>query len=508
MRFLTLLCITFSLFYTHSSHALETDENISLPSLTLEYKENIHLSETLKIDTSEIKNVLQQDSWENTLDFQWDIKWRSSRNGLLLEEKFDTPWVKEVTLSIYENSKNDSKLLFHSQIEVFVYEKSIGLAVSDTIWSEKIQDTIARAKEKWILIVLLFTSKEKNIPDISINEIFSNFRKEYIWYGDYMSFWGEKEFLFSCISKINQEQDSFTKKSPWEKIVLLSEFNTDILKSYLSNLVADKPAIKEILLLEESLIYQVEKHPSSFEELKSSLKQNQFHFQELSTKEVISPVFFLSRFINNLSHSGVTTSDIYMILMIPLLLTLTSFIKHFVGFSPIGISLPLFCSLLCFKLWVLFFIVLFLITFCINLWLSYTIGRYNLLYTPKLIFLSLINLLIFILFFNFWQEYLGIRLSPSDSLYIVLYIVLAEKFIHLVISKEFREYKKNIYATFFIWILWYFILTFESLRVFLLAYPEIIILFVPINFMIWRFTWLRITEYLRFKEVIKNIEEE
>jgi hypothetical protein len=25
--------------------------------------------------------------------------------------------------------------------------------------------------------------------------------------------------------------------------------------------------------------------------------------------------------------------------------------------------------------------------------------------------------------------------------------------------------------------------------------------------MIWRFTWLRITEYFRFKEIIKNIEE-
>jgi hypothetical protein len=33
------------------------------------------------------------------------------------------------------------------------------------------------------------------------------------------------------------------------------------------------------------------------------------------------------------------------------------------------------------------------------------------------------------------------------------------------------------------------------------------LLLIPLNFIVWKFTWLRVTEYFRFREVIKSIEE-
>jgi len=51
------------------------------------------------------------------------------------------------------------------------------------------------------------------------------------------------------------------------------------------------------------------------------------------------------------------------------------------------------------------------------------------------------------------------------------------------------------------------VLEIAALQVFILAYPELIIICAPLSFLIGRFTGLRVTEYLRFKEIIKNIEE-
>jgi hypothetical protein len=45
------------------------------------------------------------------------------------------------------------------------------------------------------------------------------------------------------------------------------------------------------------------------------------------------------------------------------------------------------------------------------------------------------------------------------------------------------------------------------IKTIILTYPELLILIIPISFLIWRFTWLRVTEYFRFKELIKSIEE-
>jgi hypothetical protein len=29
-----------------------------------------------------------------------------------------------------------------------------------------------------------------------------------------------------------------------------------------------------------------------------------------------------------------------------------------------------------------------------------------------------------------------------------------------------------------------------------------------LNFLIWKFSWLRVTEYFRFREIIQSVEEE
>lgn len=90
---------------------------------------------------------------------------------------------------------------------------------------------------------------------------------------------------------------------------------------------------------------------------------------------------------------------------------------------------------------------------------------------------------------------------------IIFFILIAEKLINIIIWKEFWEYKIPLLNTIIFSIFSYLFFSINFIKTFILAYPETIILIIPILFFIWKFTWLRVTEYFRFKEIIKSIEE-
>lgn len=135
-------------------------------------------------------------------------------------------------------------------------------------------------------------------------------------------------------------------------------------------------------------------------------------------------------------------------------------------------------------------------------------SRYNLLYTPKISLLLSINIVVMIGVLNILFSYNMIPAHIESVLFIIMFILVSEKLITLIVSKEFREYKYNIVYTLSFSLFSYVLLHFDTIKIFLLAYPEIIIIFIPVNFWIGRFTGLRITEYFRFRDVIHSIEEE
>ena len=100
-----------------------------------------------------------------------------------------------------------------------------------------------------------------------------------------------------------------------------------------------------------------------------------------------------------------------------------------------------------------------------------------------------------------------IQININDIMFIIFFILISEKLITVIVSKEFNEYKDSLVNTMVFSLLAYIFFSINIIITFILAYPEIIILLIPISFIIGKFTWLRVTEYFRFKEVIKSIEE-
>lgn len=466
----------------------------------------VHIENTLKIDVSPRINDYEETLWVVGLSFEWDIPGASTIDGPVLERNFQSTGIKEVTLRVFSEIDGERTLLLNSGFQIFVYDQSIPFIFSDSVTQSEKKDfkDIAAAAHLYVHEVVQSSETDLYWKNI-INSLESYYAKEK-WKSDYIGVWGEKDFLFSVISKINKEQEDIEEKRTLN-FLLLSGFNENILKGYLGNLLTNKDYIGTSLIMSDTLIFQVTKSPTSIQELEKKLQENSYDYINIDTKTGISKYFFISRFINTLSNSWVNTSDIFILIMIPVILTLISFMKHFIGISPIGISIPLFLSILFFKMWVSFTLVVLAILFLINMFITKGINRYNLLYTPKIGFLVTINIVLFFLALEYLLRYDIISLWITDIVYIILFIVVSEKMITVLISKEFREYKRNLWGTLLVGFIGFLVLQISALEIFMLAYPEVIIALAPINFLMWRFTGLRVTEYLRFKEIIKNIEE-
>ena len=74
-----------------------------------------------------------------------------------------------------------------------------------------------------------------------------------------------------------------------------------MLKNFLSNFLANKTWINEIILIDETSKFQIVKYPTNISLLKEELINDEYKFIELNPNIEISNILFLSKFINNLS---------------------------------------------------------------------------------------------------------------------------------------------------------------------------------------------------------------
>lgn len=495
--------------------------NMSLEfSLQEEIKQHIspqvYINTPYSIDISSVTEKLQNTFPNHTFTLEWNLKSASSQSGSIFERSFWEKWSKELELIILETSletqdetsisQEMSRLLFRGVYEILVYEKSFFLVYSDEVRPEDIKSYIDFSKQDGVFISAFWPLDKTDIENSSIMNTFHQYKQTLWEKSNYITLWGSRDFIFDIVSNLNAD---ISKSSNTESIsiIWLSAFNLQILQKYLSNFLSNKPWIEQMILLSESSKYHILKQ-NQFWELTQELQNNQQDFTNVSLDaNQINTLYFISQFVNHLSNTWYSNNSIYIFLLIPFILTWIIFSRHFIWLAPIWIVIPLFTTLLFFKLWILSTLILIWVFLIINYLLSFFIDRYNLHYTPKMAFLISINIVLFILMINIAYTSGWISLNISDILYLIIWIILCEKIINILTSKDILEYKEWFFNTVLIAIILYGIFNIGTIKVFLLSYPELILILIPINFAIGKFSWLRVTEYFRFKEVIKSIEE-
>lgn len=492
------------------------DYNFNIASeISKVIQENTSINTDYEINLEEIEQRLKIIYPEKWFRATWEIKWASTQEWFKFERNFREKWIKEIELTIYEisnlidinnNPFTEEKILYTKDFEILVYEKIIPIIFSKKIKEEEIKSYIEFSKKDWNLIYNIWPYDNSEIELTNITNEIENYTNTQWLKFDYIIIWWDRDFIFDVLWKINTE----IKNNQEEKkinILAISPFNIIILKNYLKNFLANKTWIEKIILVNESSKYLILKE-NAITDLIEELKNNNYEYVDVNlVNSWINKWLFISNFVNNLSNEWYSTNSIYIFLIIPIILLIITFFKHFIWLSPIWIVIPLFVTILFFKLWFFLTLLLIFLYLVTNFSISVITNRYNLLYIPKITFILTINIILFIIFINILHSFSLIHLDLNDTLYFIMFIIISEKVINILLSKDLVEYKEPFFYTLLISTFCYVLLNLWFLKILIIAYPEFLLFLIPINFIMWRFTWLRVTEYLRFKEVIKNIEE-
>jgi hypothetical protein len=214
----------------------------------------------------------------------------------------------------------------------------------------------------------------------------------------------------------------------------------------------------------------------------------------------ISPV------LQSFLFQGVPFETIVLILMLPIIATFITFLRQVVGIKAFGIYTPLIITFAFLATnGVKYGIAIFVTVIIIGTAMRFVLKPFRLLYLPRVaIMLTIVALLILgLLVFGGMLKRTG--LAAVSIFPILIMITLVEKFVTVQIEKGNKVALILALETLFISIAGYFIASSEFLIRAVAAYPWIVLLTLPINIFLGKWTGLRLTEYFRFKNIFKRM---
>lgn len=218
----------------------------------------------------------------------------------------------------------------------------------------------------------------------------------------------------------------------------------------------------------------------------------------------LSPTNFMSFGINYLINGGVPINNIILILMIPIIATLLAFARQFIGIKAFGLITPAMTTLSFLVMGLYAGLIVFVVVLLSGSLIRVLLKKLRLLYLPRMaLVLSAASLAILLMLG------LGTAIDTSSaasfSIFPMLILtILAEEFIAVQFTRGLRTALRITAWTLFLAILCYFIMSWQLLRITVLSYPELVLLTIPINVALGRFTGLRLIEYVRFRELLRH----
>ncbi len=212
----------------------------------------------------------------------------------------------------------------------------------------------------------------------------------------------------------------------------------------------------------------------------------------------------VNSFITIATANGVPLDTLVLVLILPIIVTTIAFFRQVVGIKAFGIYTP---AIITFALLatndIKYGITIFITVILVGTITRYLLKKARLLYLPRVaIMITIVGFSILFLLFigGVWNR---TGLASVSIFPILIMITLVEKFITVQIEKGNRAAIILSLETLFISVIGYYIASWPQLVKMILNYPWISLLTLPINIFLGKWTGLRLSEYFRFREIIK-----
>lgn len=386
--------------------------------------------------------------------------------------------------------------------EIFVFERLFVLITDAQQTIERLQALRSRAEDQNIYLHTIqipdnirFTSQPFPALEDSLLEIDQS---------DTVIIWSDRSDLLTLLNTFSDRLQLQQKQ-----LVVIAEGNVQFLKNILLS-VYELLAPDRIIITRREALDEFFVTPSDQEVF--PLLQSRGYDAELINQEDVDEFNLLalpSYGIGYLQKKGVEDSVLLLVLFLPLIVTLVTFLRLVIGFSPVGARLPIIFTytllVLGWKLGIWVVLLLAIVSYLFRIFLF----KSHLLYAAKVGVLTS-TLGVLLLFIMGAAVYLDIAIFDfSSALMIVVVAIMIDRIAGGVEGeKGFYSLMRIFFETLIIASICYGFVSWTWFQILLLAHPEILLVFIFANVVMGRFTGLRLFEYFRFREVLRHGEEE
>lgn len=209
--------------------------------------------------------------------------------------------------------------------------------------------------------------------------------------------------------------------------------------------------------------------------------------------------------INWAAKKGVSTNTLVLLLLLPLVATLVSFLHYVVGLSGYGIFMPTMMAIVFLATGIFGGLILFALILLISLISNTVLKKLKLHFWParsiNLMFISIGTFgLMVVSSFVSWIDISKISIFP-----ILFMILLTEEFTRTQLVKSKKEAKKLTIGTMVLAITGAVTMNFSTVQEMVLEYPDaMIVVVLVINLLVGNYTGIRWSEIGRFKNGIRD----
>lgn len=204
---------------------------------------------------------------------------------------------------------------------------------------------------------------------------------------------------------------------------------------------------------------------------------------------------------------GMPFDTVVLLLMLPIIVTLIAFFRQVIGMKAFGIYTPAIITFAFLAFQQLRYgIVVFVSVILLGMLMRFVLRGFRILYLPRVaITLSVIAVAILILLgFSGTMQRTG--LAAISIFPILIMVTIVEKFVATQIEKGTKTALILAVETLVISIVGYYLASWPLLIKSIVAFPWIVFLTIPVNIALGKWGGLRLSEYFRFRKVLKNIK--
>jgi len=439
---------------------------------------------------------------DEPLRFSWDLGDNHTATTEQVIHSYSEPGSYVVNLKITDSRGHISE----ATQSVTVYKRKFLLITDNESEKDRVEHLINYSNEQSVFVDVIskydtttdFLSEE----ELAINLVESIERMQNT---DLIVVWTKGSSGLTVFSQLKESFEAANIDFSQKKIIYVSDLNLKSSKNIAQG-VFNSVGPNQILLTRPESLWPVV-DAEDFETMMNIISERGIEFHTVDSHARVTIFNFMSFFINYLLEKGVPSNSLLLILMLPIIVTVIAFIKQVVGLTTLGVYTPAILTLTFIALGLKFGLLILFMIVAFGTATRYFLRHYKLQYIPRMaIVLTVVSIVILFLLLG------GALLNSTKLLTISVFpmlimVTLVEKFVSIQSGKGFKRAIILIGETVLVAIVCYMIAEWSLLKILILGTPELIFITLLINVGLAKWTGLRLSEYFRFREIFKHVEE-